>query len=115
MRKITKQAQAAFVAGINWKSGNTEVKADSVPGKVLLLLHGNAIACRCGPGLVRFSLCGWPSVTTRERLQAAGISVHQSKGKQFYGQTELCPHTVYEISENGTICIFKQNTQEGVL
>lgn len=84
MRKITKQAQEAFKNNTNFKQANTEIFIyDNLI--VGLYLHGNRIAFKYKEDSSRifFSLCGWPSNVTRERLQAAGIQVSQVKGKQF--------------------------------
>jgi len=110
MRKITEQTKTAFDAGMNWKSGHTEVKAGLVNGEsaAYLFLHGNHICARYGDGIIRFSLCGRPSATTRERLQAVGVYVNQRKGKHYCNDVELCPHTVYEI-DAGKIAAIKQN------
>ena len=61
MRKITAKIAKAFLAGDSLKIKNTETDGQSV------WLHGNEIARRTAFGL-EVSLAGWPTVTTRERV-----------------------------------------------
>jgi hypothetical protein len=61
MRKITQKAYSAFMLNKNFKSGNTEVINNSI------LLHGNKILWR-DENRIFWSLCGWNTVVTRERL-----------------------------------------------
>ena len=76
MRKITKMIGEAFRNGKSMVSGNSCVVVDS--DSTMIVLHGNRIVLKNSEGLF-FSLCGWNTPTTRERLQAAGISISQSK------------------------------------
>ena len=71
MRKVTEQAVAAFMNGYNFKSGNTEVR-DSA-----MYLHGNKIA-EWRDGELWITNAGWPSNTTKERLNGIpGVSIQQ--------------------------------------
>lgn len=102
MRKVTKLAENAFNKGLEFKQGNTQV---IVAGEdVQLFLHGNLIASRrLYRGTVQFSLCGWPSVTTRERLKAAGIDIHQKDGVQYCNSVAIDPDKIYNKSVDGSI------------
>ena len=72
MRKVTKQIKQAFEQGKSLKVGNTKTDGQTV------WLHGNAIVKRDFDGLVRWSLAGWNSSTTRERVNGiANAGVHQ--------------------------------------
>jgi len=62
MRKVTQQIKHAFEQGTSKKVGNTETDGKTV------WLHGNAIVKRDPDGLVRWSLAGWNTPTTRERV-----------------------------------------------
>ena len=74
MRKVTAQIKAAFEQGTSLKVGNTETDGKTV------WLHGNAIVKRDPDGLVRWSLAGWNTPTTRERVNGiANAGVHQVK------------------------------------
>ncbi len=98
MRKIEQQMIAAIRQGKNWQGGNTTVQA--IIGGFEVQLHGNTIAhILQPPGMsesheVRFTLAGWPTPTTRSRVNAllrefpgiAGrcFTVSQERGKQIY-------------------------------
>ena len=72
MRKVTEQIKNAFEQGTSLKVGNTETDGKTV------WLHGNAIVKRDPDGLVRWSLAGWNTPTTRERVNGiANAGVHQ--------------------------------------
>ena len=89
MRKITSDVCGAFVNGVARSSGNTSTDGD------VLLLHGNRIAWRNDDGSIVATLAGWPTVTTRERLNGLcsllGLNkvFHQCKHKQFFGLEEI--------------------------
>jgi hypothetical protein len=72
MRKITQDAARAFKQGKNFSRDNTrvEVKKDlrfADDNVTQLYLHGHCIAEQTVNSLY-ISLCGWPTMTTRERL-----------------------------------------------
>ena len=74
MRKVTTQIKTAFEQGTSLKVGNTETDGKTV------WLHGNAIVKRDPDGLVRWSLAGWNTPTTRERVNGiANANVFQFK------------------------------------
>lgn len=81
MRKITKTTIACFMAGIATKENNTIVEVE--PNVTILKLHGNAIAYRYNDPEKTLSItnAGWPTNTTKERLNAIpGVSISQKKG-----------------------------------
>ena len=61
MRKVTKQIAGNLKNGTSFKSATTETDGRSV------WLHGNEIARMTENGL-EVSLAGWPTKTTRERV-----------------------------------------------
>ena len=71
MRQLETKMLAAVRGGFAWQGANTSVTADGT-----VYLHGNRIAYREGgvlvPDLVTFAQ--WPTVTTRSRLRALGLS-----------------------------------------
>ena len=74
MRKVTERIKKAFEQGKALKVGNTETDGKTV------WLHGNAIVKRDFDGLVRWSLAGWNTPTTRERVNGiANANVFQFK------------------------------------
>ena len=71
MRKVTQQIKKAFEQGTSLKVGNTETDGQTV------WLFGHAIVKRDSDGLVRWSLAGHNTMTTRERVNGivnAGVS-----------------------------------------
>jgi hypothetical protein len=74
MRQVTKKIKQAFEQGKSLKIDNTETDGKTV------WLHGNAIVKRDPDGLVRWSLAGWNTPTTRERVNGiANANVFQFK------------------------------------
>lgn len=116
MRKITDKAARAFMTGTEMRGDNTAVQVEGED--VLLTLHGHTIARRrlYRGNSLQVSLCGWGTVTTRERLNGilpADLGVGQTKGAQVwrgrgiwaaYNEQPLDPSTVYLLNlEAGTI------------
>lgn len=104
MRKITQEAIRAFSKGKNFKKSNTEVKVlgrvHGKPNRIELLLHGNVIAYQNWRYLENtepssfsdrmmlkqlwITSAGWPTNTTKERLNALnGVNIYQ-KDFQWY-------------------------------
>jgi hypothetical protein len=77
MRKITKQAALALMSNKTWRSGNTKVVNKK------LYLHNNLIASIEDSNTTIFTLAGWNTNTTRERLLAADIRVYTKKGQAY--------------------------------
>ena len=105
MRKITYKAARAFIEGRNFSSGNTSVRVErktcdernnlNYPDGIckVFYLHGNCIAEQTPNGL-SITLAGWPTVTTRDRLNGLLTElgkregVWQHKHEQHYGTHE---------------------------
>lgn len=86
MRKVTKDVVGAFLRKEKRTQGNTHTDGEK------LYLHGNMIACHSDEGII-VSLAGWPTVTTRERLNAIpGVSITQRNGVQYMNGRELAPN-----------------------
>ena len=72
MRKVTEKAVSNFLKGKTAKTANTEIRRfeSGYQGDVFTMrLHGNLIASREeSPKMIRFTLNGYNTVTTRERL-----------------------------------------------
>lgn len=89
MRKITQQAIDAFMNGRAFKSGNTSVIADQSSSK--LLLHGNMIALKTVSTGISITHAGFPTVTTKERLNGIpGVRIHQKAGKWYLHGEPWC-------------------------
>jgi hypothetical protein len=96
MRKITLEACQAFFDRKPFRCDNTqvEIRCYSYDYSTVMLLHGNEIARKVGKQIT-LTLAGWPTVTTRDRLngilQYAGIAerFRQHKNKQYFGEDEV--------------------------
>lgn len=114
MRKVEYNMLQAIHAGKSWSGGNTSVSI-LWDGAVEVRLHGNLIFRRGADGLVRFSLAGWPTATTRSRLSALlrdrGHAVGQANGVQYArplpgavgARVELRPQGWYTVRRPGVV------------
>jgi hypothetical protein len=86
-RQITDEIVRAFMNGENKKKSNSEVKADCTG--VRMYLFGNLIAERVG-NRIRITMAGYPTTTTRERLNGIpGVSLTQKNYKQYLNGKEI--------------------------
>lgn len=95
MRKISQGAADAFKCNYQFHRRNTNVRIDKENLYTEMYLHNHLIARKtitnlC-PSSYFMTLAGWPTVTTRERLntllQELGLIKHkfyQNKGRQYY-------------------------------
>lgn len=89
MRKESATIALAFYERKSAKAKRTETDGKTV------YLHGNRIAWRNDDGSISLTLAGWPTVTTRERLNAIcevfgyGRPFHQKYGVQYHGNTPI--------------------------
>ena len=80
MRKITREAYQAFINKEPFKKSNTEVQVSDTGDVVQLLLYNNAIAKQVN-GVLSITSAGYPTNTTKERLNAfTNVRIHQAKG-----------------------------------
>jgi len=83
MRKISQNIATSFFAGKPLHIDNTYTDGKKV------FLHSNLIAKKIHPDKLEISLAGWPTVTTRERLNSIlnvfGFDhyIQQVEGKQY--------------------------------
>lgn len=81
MRKITKEAIKAFMNDEEFTSSSTKVEV--LPNVTILKLYDNEIAYRYNDPKRTLSIthCGYPTKTTKERLNAIdGVNIVQKKG-----------------------------------
>ena len=79
MRKITKEAIAAFNDMKPFSKSNTTVLVTE-DNTATLALFGNIIA-KQEDGVLSITTAGWPTSTTKERLNALpGVHIEQKKG-----------------------------------
>lgn len=102
MRKIEMQACYAFSHALKFKSGNTETRVAN--GFSQLLLHGSVIAQQnLVDGALAITLAGYPTRTTRSRLNALlahlGYThgIGQRMGTPWIGDTVLNPTDVVMV------------------
>lgn len=85
MRAIEREMVAAFNGNRNFRKSNTQVVVND--GKVDVFLFGNKISTKdIATGEVRFSNCGFDTITTASRLRALGARCGIKNGVM-YGVT----------------------------
>jgi len=67
--KIDTNAARALLTGARFRDKATEVRPGCRPGRWVMDLHGNTIA-HVTPEKMALTLCGWNTITTRNRLNA---------------------------------------------
>jgi len=82
MRKITQLATDAFMRAQPFRMSNTVVTCED---DVRLYLHGNLIAVwNCILGTIKITDAGWPTMTTKERLNGLpGVHIQQKSGQMY--------------------------------
>ena len=91
MRTITELMSRAFFNGETKQMSNTQVQ------NYEMYLFGNRIAW-IYDGKLYFTLCGWNTQTTRERLNGLGVKVTQKNYKLYWNGKEINDHEVYEMA-----------------
>lgn len=90
MRKITRMMVNAFYKGENLSLSNTTVK------NYKMFLFGNKIAWLENNTLY-FTLCGWNTPTTRERLNGLGVGISQRNFKPIWNGEEIEKNKIYRM------------------
>lgn len=115
-RKVTVEARDAFMYGRKYANGNTQVVIEGED--IVLKLHGHPIASRrlYRGDVLQISMCGWPTVTTRDRINALlpnGVGISQVKGVQKWRGRNLWTHVNnHDIDEYAT---YKINTNNNTI
>ena len=90
MRKVTQQIKEAWTNRKACTIGNTCTDGETV------WLHGNAIVRRDKYNNIEFNVCGWNTVTTRERINGIlGVGLHQ-KDFSLYRSGVACPDSGWQ-------------------
>lgn len=89
MRKISRQASYEFYNGGKFNKSNTKVMNRR------MFLFGHCIAEYINDYAIAFTMAGYPTVTTRERLHTLGIPIRQVKGKQYVDEYLIDPNKWY--------------------
>ena len=96
-RQITEQACRAFENGRSFQLSNTVVRDDA------MYLWGHKIAYKEN-GKLYVSLCGYNTVTTRERLNGlSGVRVNSKNYTPYINGVEVDSDGVYEIKGNEVV------------
>lgn len=80
MRKIGKEMCAAVKERRNWSCSNTAVVVDN--NVVQVILHGSIIY-ECRGTEEAFTLAGWDTDVTRNRLRALGVNLIRKNGRTY--------------------------------
>jgi hypothetical protein len=97
MRYVSTTVTDAFVKRKPKTSGNTKTDGTTY------YLHGNKIAWHCDDGFIALTLAGYPTTTTRDRLNTICMMMfdckpfHQKQYVQYYNDQEIEPDTVIRI------------------
>lgn len=92
MRKISGQASYEFWNNGKFNKSNTKVEDNN------LFLFGRVIATYISESSLFFSLRGYPTVTTRERLRALGVPIYQRNGSQYVNGIPISSDVVYKYN-----------------
>lgn len=107
MHKIERNIVNAILAGQSGQYGNSRVL--TVDDTTALYLHENLIAV-VTPGCVKVDLCGWPTVTTRSRINAVLDCLGLPwKAQQIAHQQFLCSNGDERIPmpRCGGVCVYR--------
>ena len=96
-RQITKEIVKAFMNDVAKRINNSEVHTDFISTR--LYLFNNCIAIKKkDTGKIEVSMAGYPTVTTRERLNGIpGCRVYQKNGVQYLNGVEIDSDKFYAI------------------
>ena len=100
-RQITKESVRAFLNDQKFSKSNTTVtKTDGVTS---LVLFGNRIAYK-NDGKLFVTMCGYNTVTTRERLNGIPcLSITLKNFTPYINGVEVSSYKTYEIGSNGEV------------
>ena len=106
MRKIEEAMCAAVKERKNWELSNTRVQVckDKTSVRVSVYLFDNRIYehvsdTSTGYSMKTFTLAGWDTITTRNRLRALGVGVHRLNKKPHYNGKAIDKEKWYEVKK----------------
>ena len=99
MRNITKLSGAAFMNDTYFSMSNTQVMVNDK--ETALYLHGHKIAYKDRTNQeIYFSLCGYPTLTTKERLKGIFVNVNIKQDEPYFNNSiKLDDNKVYKVSD----------------
>lgn len=90
MKQIDTNCAGALLSRTPFAGGNTVVKPRyGMEDFWQMHLHGNLIAVLAPDNSLYFTMAGWGSPTTRNRLNGLRIGVYQKDGKQMVGDQHI--------------------------
>jgi hypothetical protein len=94
--QTARRVAAAFLEGKRLRTRNTYTDGAAI------FHHGNRIVWRNVMGHVLANMCGWGTVTTRDRINAVADRmgaerVYQTKFVQFHGAEEIGEHETFAL------------------
>lgn len=98
MRKIEKEMLAAVCERRNWHCDNTQVIVSLDKSHIEVYLHGNVIYS-CDGEQEAFTLAGWDTDVTRNRLRALGVNLFRKNGKTYASKCKNGANAI-EIDKN---------------
>lgn len=106
MRKVTAEIVKAWARGDSLTVGNTSTNGFEI------YLHGNEIVHKCKGEVIGLTLAGWPTVTTRERLNGVlnFYGIKYRFAQRNFEPVLILGRDVIEISEFETV-YFNISTQ----
>ena len=96
MRDITIETMHHFRQCKKFKKSNTRIEVTE--NLVGLYLFDNLIALKDREtNEIKFTLAGWNSVTTRERLQAIGVQISSKQWTPYYNGKAINTNEWYQV------------------
>ena len=98
MKKNEEKMLNAVLHLNDFEESNTRVEVSKVNGKprVDVYLFGNRIYTQAGRCKM-FTLAGWDTITTRNRLRALGVNLCRKNGKNYYNMVEINKYDWYDF------------------
>lgn len=94
MRNIDENINSAFNGNHPYAEGNTTLTF--IDGKKMVLLHGNCIYKEFN-GVAQFTLAGWDTNVTRNRLKAIGVRIERKNGSSYYKGQQIDKDKWYRV------------------
>lgn len=97
---ISEKSARAFNDNRNFKLNDTRVEVTA--NETSMYLWGNKIAWKNSEGMF-FSMCGYPTRTTKDRLSALGIQIGQKNYTQYWLNSyegkpmEINSYNIYKV------------------
>lgn len=109
MKKITQEAKIAWDIDAYFRKSNTTVMLGGLyifGNKIAYKIHKSKNGSRKPKDYTEICMHGWNTVTTRERLQAVGVTIVQRRGEPYFVQpngklVQISADEYYLVDEYG--------------